>query len=318
MDAEHNLKIKGYGDPLLISEVWQEIADTLAEKLRDFEELILDDTYFSQPLIIPGCNQSTNPYDAPVGALCTNFNTVFFDRDQQGKIIPAEPQTPMIPFARQKIRTLGLKKGRYVFISDHEEAARYTGELLLYLLKQRGIKSRGGIRLGAIDPEDRLVYVYRSKFTLESAIKKMMEFSNNFVANQIFVALGASVYGPPGTVVKGVEAVSAYAKRNLHLEDIEIVEGSGISRKNHLSAQEMLTILKQFKPYRHLLNRKDGELYKTGSLKGVRARVGYRGEGEQETYYFIIFINRTNPDMDWLTKCLRRFLTARTGGVQGL
>jgi D-alanyl-D-alanine carboxypeptidase/D-alanyl-D-alanine-endopeptidase (penicillin-binding protein 4) len=128
--------------------------------------------------------------------------------------------------------------------------------------------------------------------------------------------LGASVYGPPGTVGKGVEAVSAYARKHLNLEEIEIVEGSGISRKNHFSALDMLTILKQFKPYRHLLNKKDRELYKTGSLKGVRARIGYREKNEQETYYFVIFINRTNPDTDCLMKCLRRFLTAHIRGVR--
>ncbi len=109
-DTDSNHKIKGYGDPLLISEVWQEIAHGLPKKVRGFKDLLLDDTYFSQPVIIPGRNHSTNPYDAPVGALCANFNTVFFDRDKQGRIVPAEAQTPLIPYARKKIRSLGLKK----------------------------------------------------------------------------------------------------------------------------------------------------------------------------------------------------------------
>ena len=36
-----------------------------------------------------------------------------------------------------------------------------------------------------------------------------------------------------------------------------------------------VTILKQFNAYRHLPNKKGGELYKTASLKRVRTQVGY-------------------------------------------
>lgn len=67
MDSEQNLKIKAYGDPLLISEVCQEIAGILTNRIRNVNNLIIDTTYFSHPIVIPGRNRSTNPYDAPVG-----------------------------------------------------------------------------------------------------------------------------------------------------------------------------------------------------------------------------------------------------------
>jgi len=58
---------------------------------------------------------------------------------------------------------------------------------------------------------------------------------------------------------------------------------------NRISALEMLTILKKFRPYKHLLKRKDNVLYKTGSLKGIRTEVGYIEGDRQELYYFVIF-----------------------------
>jgi len=312
-DTGSNLKVKGYGDPLLISEALQEIAHGLAKKVRGFKDMILDDTYFSQPVIIPGRNHSTNPYDAPVGALCANFNTVFFDRDKQGRIIPAEAQTPLIPYARERIRSLGLKKGRYTFTHDHGEASRYAGKLLLHFLKQDNVKSRGKIRSGVVKPGDKLIFTYISRFTLNAALKKMLEFSNNFMANQILIALGAHVYGPPGTLDKGVRAIHDCAGKEIGLKGVKVVEGSGISRKNRVSAIDMLAILKRFKPYRHLLKRKGNVLFKTGSLKGIRTRAGYIEGNGRGPYYFVVFLNRPGPDMNKLMEGIRDALAQRGG-----
>ena len=315
MDADHNLKIKGFGDPLLVSEAWQEIADALSKKTKSFKNLILDDTYFSTQILIPGRKHSTNPYDAPVGALCANFNTVFFHRDQQGRIVSSEPQTPLIPFARKKIQTLGLKQGRYTFSHDQKETTLYAGHLLLHLLKERNVKIKEKIYLDPIKPGDRLIYTYRSRFTLEDALRKMMAFSNNFMANQIFIALGAQVFGPPGILAKGVKVVSGYANKNLNLQDIKIVEGSGISRKNRLSAMDMLAILKAFRPYRHLLRRAGDVLYKTGTLRGISTRVGYIDRQSGGSYYFVIFLNRSGPHIDVLMRCVIQALARSTNKV---
>ena len=129
------------------------------------------------------------------------------------------------------------------------------------------------------------------------------------MANQIFVSLGAQIYGPPGTLAKGVRVVSDYAKNELQLVGLEIAEGSGISRKNRISALHMLTILRHFSPYRHLLNRKHNVLYKTGTLSGVRARAGYMEEQPNRPYYFVIFLNRSGSDMDTLMACLSQAIS---------
>jgi len=307
-DPEQNLKIKGYGDPLLTSEVWQQIACVVAKKIPEINNLILDNSYFSKDLIIPGIGHSTNPYDAPSGALCANFNTVFFDHDSQGRIISAEPQTPMTPFAREKIRLLGLEKGRYTFSHDQQDASRYAGELFLYFSKKSGIKTRGDILQGVAAPDDKLIYTHLSGFALDQVIKNMMAFSNNFVANQICIAVGTRVYGPPGTLEKGIKVISDYAETTLGLKDITLVEGSGISRENRVSPLDMARILDQFKPYRNLLQRKENILYKTGTLEGIRTRAGYIEASPNEPYSFVVFLNRESPDIDNLMKCVERIV----------
>ena len=303
-DPDGNLIIKGFGDPLLTSEVWLELSEILADKIQRFNDLILDDSYFSQQIKIPGVEKSTNPYDAPLGALCANFNTVFFDHDSKGRVISAEPQTPMTPFAREKIAALGQKKGRYTFSHDQQDTARYAGELLLHFLNQRGVNNNGEICLGTIDPEDKLIYTYYSNFTLESVIKKMLEFSNNFVANQICIALGVHVYGQPGTLEKGVLVISEYAKEELHLADLDIVEGSGISRQNRISALDMLVVLKKFRPYRRLLKRSGKILFKTGTLKGINTRAGYMESSTDTPCPFVIFLNNGDADIERLMSCI--------------
>lgn len=311
LDPAQNLKIKGYGDPLLISEVWQAIADVLAKKVTRFKGLVLDDTYFSVGIEIPGSGRSTNPFDAPVAALCTNFNTVFFDKDPHGKIVSAEPQTPLTEYARKKVASLKLKGGRHVFSHNPKDAARYSGELLLHLLRNKGVEFSGRISFGTVEPGDRLIYTYVSVFSLEQVLAKMLTFSSNFMANQILIALGSRVHGPPGTLVKGVRVLKTYAGGELHLRHMEIVEGSGISRQNRISAMDMLTMLKAFKPYRALLKKQDRLLYKTGTLRGISNLVGYLQPSEKEIITFVVFLNRSCMAMDRLVECMRR---AAAGG----
>jgi len=306
MDSFQNLKVKGYGDPLLISEVLKELADVLASKMNRCQSVILDNSYFSPHTAIPGCNGSTNPYDAPVGAICANFNTIGFKRDKNGRIASTENQTPLIPFARERIRSLGLGPGRHTFLYDSQSAACYAGELLLYFLREKGVACDGSVRLGRVGPDDRLIHTYESIFLLETVVQKMMASSNNFMANQLFLATGASKYGPPATLTKGIGAVTDFVEKKIGLRNMKIVEGSGISRENRLSAVDMLAILKQFKPHRHLLRQKDQVYYKTGTLRGIRTRVGYIDDGLGEFYYFVIFFNQSHHKMSATLDCVKK------------
>ncbi|MDP2647250.1 MAG: D-alanyl-D-alanine carboxypeptidase [Desulfobacterales bacterium] len=291
LDRNSNLKIKGYGDPLLISEVLADIAGVLRKKISTYNDLILDDSYFAGPLTIPGITSSDQPYDAPNGALCVNFNTIFFEREK-GFPVSAEPQTPLLPFALKRIGKSSRGQGRIPLSRKNDESLLYAGHLFRYFLDRHGITSGGMIKTGEVNPAtDQLVYRYVSRFSLEENIAKLLEHSNNFMANQLLIATGAKVGGPPGTLDKGVQTMANFSKNVLKINQIKMVEGSGISRKNRISVQGMHKVLDAFAPFRHLLRTRDGFQYKSGTLHHVSTAAGYFEGGNKELYRIVVLLN---------------------------
>jgi D-alanyl-D-alanine carboxypeptidase/D-alanyl-D-alanine-endopeptidase (penicillin-binding protein 4) len=311
LDAQSNLKIKGYGDPLLISEVIDKISQVLAVLLQNTQpinDLVLDDSYFKQPLTIPGITSSPQPYDAPNGALCVNFNTVNFKNTSEG-YVSAEPQTPLLPYVIQKIKSSKLNQGRIVLSHDKNEIAIYAGKLFQYFLKKQGIRFAGKVKLERInDKTDKLIFRYASRFSLEEIVAKLLEHSNNFTTNQLLIASGAETIGSPGTMTKGVTIASDYAKDMLDIENMTIAEGSGISRDNQVSARQMDRILQEFMPYRHLLRREGRESYKTGTLHGISTRAGYIGSANGGLYRYVIMLNTPGKSAVPIVQRLLRIL----------
>ena len=311
IDNNSNLKIKGFGDPLLISEIVREISRLLAALLGPstiINDLIVDDSYFSQQLTIPGISSSSQPYDAPNGALCVNFNTVFFKRTQTG-YISAESQTPLLPFAEKKIGNRNLKAGRIVLSHAENENTVYAGKLFEYFLKQEGVQLSGNVKIGKVNyTHDRLIFRYTSRFSLAQIISKLLEYSNNFTTNQLLISAGIKAFGPPGNLVKGVEAAAAYASRELAIDDMTIVEGSGISRQNRVTALQMMGVLEAFEPNFVLLRQQDRDFYKTGTLHGINTRAGYITSQNGGRYRYVVMVNTrgksTKPIMRQLLQLL--------------
>jgi D-alanyl-D-alanine carboxypeptidase/D-alanyl-D-alanine-endopeptidase (penicillin-binding protein 4) len=271
-------------------------------------DLVLDDSYFSQPLTIPGISSSSQPYDAPNGALCVNFNTVNFKHTSQG-YVSAEPQTPLLPFVIQKIKASKSNKGRIVFSHNKNEVAIYAGKLFQYFLEKQGIRFSGQIKLARINPKtDRLIFRYDSPYSLAQIVAKLLEHSNNFTTNQLLIATGAEIIGPPGTLAKGVTIARDYAKDMLDIEDLSIVEGSGISRDNKVSATQMDRVLQEFLPYHYLMRRSGREYYKTGTLQGISTRAGYIKSAHGGLYRYVIMLNSPGKSTDSLILRLLRIL----------
>ena len=120
LDRDSNLKVKGYGDPLLLSEILDEISEILITKFVSIRDIVLDDTYFQHPIVIPGITSSFEPYDEPNGALCVNFNTVNFKR-KNNIYVSAEPQTPLLPFVLPRIRQSALDRGRIILSNEKKK-----------------------------------------------------------------------------------------------------------------------------------------------------------------------------------------------------
>jgi D-alanyl-D-alanine carboxypeptidase/D-alanyl-D-alanine-endopeptidase (penicillin-binding protein 4) len=280
----------------------------LLKNTQPINDLVLDDSYFSQPLTIPGISSSSQPYDAPNGALCVNFNTVNFKYTSQG-YVSAEPQTPLLPLVIRKIQALKLNKGRIVFSHNNNEIAIYAGKLFQYFLEKQGIRFTGKVKLAPINAKtDRLIFRYDSQSSLQQIVEKLLEHSNNFTTNQLLIATGAEIIGSPGTLVKGVTIARDYAKNMLDIEDMSIVEGSGISRDNKVSAAQMDQVLQEFLPYHNLMRREGREYFKTGTLHGISNRAGYIKSADGGLYRYVIMLNSPDKSTDSLILRLLRIL----------
>ncbi len=308
LDPKGNLKIKGYGDPQLLSETIREMATALSKKIDSFNDLILDDSFFSGQLSAPGTVPSFQPYDASNGALCVNFNTVSFKRVNHA-YVSDEEQTPLLPFIDKRIRNSSLQRGRIVLSNQGNETTLYAGHLFKYFLTNAGIKSQGEIRLGRVQKhEDQLLFTYTSPFPIKDSITKLLKYSNNFIANQLLLTCGAKAYGAPGNLDKGVTSALKYAREVLKTDDLSLAEGSGISRKNIVTANVMLKVLNVFEPHHELLRQEGGEFFKTGTLDGVRSRAGYIADGKGELYRFVVIMNTRGKTTDAIMKQIHHFV----------
>lgn len=291
-DNNNNLWVKGYGDPLLVSERLQSIAGRLAALMEQVQDIVMDDSYFVSPIVIPGrTSKSLEPYDAPNGALCVNFNTVFFER-RKGRWVSAEEQTPLLPWVIPKIEASGLSNGRITLAGTADEGGMYAGELFRYFMVQAGIVVKGGIVRGKVDPGRQTLVLHElSKNRLSDIISDLLEFSNNFIANQLMLTMGAQEYGEPATVEKGLRALRHYYSDVLGITSGHIAEASGISRRNRVSARIMLQLLLQFQPHHRLMRRNGRHWYKTGHLKGIRTQAGYLVGGDLQLYPYVVLVN---------------------------
>ncbi|MFO7883974.1 MAG: D-alanyl-D-alanine carboxypeptidase [Desulfobacteraceae bacterium] len=298
MDKRSNLFIKGYGDPLLTSEVIKGAVVTLADILKKnqtvcIKNIILDDSCFQTSIDIPGNNGSTNPYDAFNGALCANFNTIAFTYcKEKKKFVSAEKQTPLLDIFQEKIKKTGIKRGRIPL--SEKEGRVYAGQLVKHFLKQEAIEVNGRIQNKVVPKQAKLIYTLVSPYTLTDIIQNLLKFSNNFMANQILLTTGAALFSPPASLEKGVKALNNYLRQELGLTRTIIAEGSGLSRKNQTTPSELLEILMHFRPYYSLMEKRNRAYFKTGTLYKVRTRAGYMLDRKNNLYPFVIMVNGKN------------------------
>ncbi len=318
LDEQNNLYIKGYGDPFLTSEAILEIGKVLRERgIRQLESLFLDDSSFALDKELAGDETSANPYDAPNGALAVNFNAVPIQVAGDATISSGEPQTPLIPLMTEA--GTHLPKGVHrINIDSFTQPGqlplplRYTGELFTAQFKKLGISAQKGYSRKIVPDHLKPLYIYHSIKSLDEIIRACLENSNNYIANQLFLACGIKDYGLPATWEKSRQSFAIFARDSLQLSSLQIsvVEGSGLSRKNRISPAAFLAVLDQFKPYSYLLNRQNDILVKSGTMKDVYCYAGYFPQGN-ELFPFAILLNQSRNNRSRILKVLRSALQDR-------
>ena len=155
----------------------------------------------------------------------------------------------------------------------------------------------------------------RMAHTIFDVLSNMDKVSDNHSAITIFKLLGAQLVSSPGTLVKGQEAVSSFLDEiGVNRYSYEILEGSGLTRFNKVTADLYMKLLKymyddhfMFDYYFHALSvagvdgtlrnrmigtQGEGNIHaKTGTLNGVSALCGYAVDMDQEVLMFFIVMN---------------------------
>jgi D-alanyl-D-alanine carboxypeptidase/D-alanyl-D-alanine-endopeptidase (penicillin-binding protein 4) len=304
------LVVKGTGDPFLVSEELDLIATALRPRLlgHDLAGIVIDDSYFSPQLRVPGVGRSNNPYDALNAATSVNFNTIAVRR-RGNQILSGEPQTPLTPFARDLARARGVKGRERFQIGDRpEDVRRYAGELIAAKLRAAGIRIGEQVTEGR-SPDATLLYVHRNSRSLADVCRGMLDSSSNYVANQVFLAAGVAASGSPASLDKSVLAAERFLAAHPQLAGMQVVEGSGIAYENRMTAPAMAALLKMFEPHEGLLKFAQGTRHKTGTLRAVATLAGYLHTAQHGKVRYVIALNGRGQTKRWqIVETLKRGL----------
>jgi serine-type D-Ala-D-Ala carboxypeptidase/endopeptidase (penicillin-binding protein 4) len=277
-----NLYIKGYGDPKFVTEqMWllvNELKNLPLTKITG--NIIGDDSFFDNQKRVKTWikNPGAQAYEAPLGALSFNFNTVQAYVSPGAKSgsrpnIVIEPDTEYITLDNQA-RTLKpgtrnrlivnrvdrdgydeitvsggirLDQARAQYFLNITDPTQYTLSAIKKYLGHVGIQFRGKLEKGSV-PETAQELLTHESEPLSLALQGLNKFSNNFVAEQIIKTIGAEKYGSPGTTQKGLKVVEEYLMElGYDPDQYNVLDGSGLSRQNRLSPQMFIDVLRHAK-----------------------------------------------------------------------
>ena len=289
-ESANELIVRGLGDPFLVSE---EI-DLIVEEIRtlgieQLNGIYADVSYFAGSEEVTQQGATSNPYHAAASALAANFNTI--EVEVKGlSVTSGEAQTPITPMAKSLAR--GLPKGQHrINLGAAKRGPQYFIEVLTEKLRMAGVVVNQPSQ-HASQGDLSLLFTHVNSRTLDQVIAAMLKYSNNFIANQLFLILGAEKYGAPANLQKSQDRVKRFVGANFKWPLYAINDGAGLSRDNRLNASQLVEVLQEFAQYRDLMPVQNSRiLAKSGTLNGVSCYAGYLMRGA-EWNAFALLINQ--------------------------
>jgi D-alanyl-D-alanine carboxypeptidase/D-alanyl-D-alanine-endopeptidase (penicillin-binding protein 4) len=298
LDDKRVLYVRGGGDPFLISEELALLATALVAAVgkEPVTGIVLDGSYYPSNLRIPGIEDTDDSYNALNSALAVNFNTINAVRNGNA-VRSAEKQTPITPLAVSQFRSRGPNgRGRVSLSQDPTLSLQYAGELIAAFIEQAGGSVTGKISTGTVLEGLEPVYVHRQSRTLSRILIALLRASNNYIANQVFLEIGAHRLGGPVSLEKSLQVANEMLAAHGLADAIHLDEGSGISRNNRFTARGLAKVLELFAPHADLLRGHDGGMNKTGTMAGVRTLAGYADTSGNGRVRFVISLT-SNDEM---------------------
>lgn len=128
----------------------------------------------------------------------------------------------------------------------------YTAAIIQRELKHAGITLKGTVIRH--DNAVGKVLATHTSVSLPALLDIMLKRSDNLFADNITKTIGAKYFNQPGSYTNGIAAIKAIlkTKANIDLTDTVMVDGSGLSRNNRLTAQDMMKVVNYIYKHSHL------------------------------------------------------------------
>lgn len=295
-----DLYIVGTGDPLLISEDIDGIVTALKTRgIKRVRNIFIDNSKYAleRKTITP--HISNNPYDTPLSAVGVNFNTIQIEITEDETIISGEPQTPTLPIMTKKGQGLPIGIHRINLGADSEDIVSYAGQLFTSGFNRAGIEVSGHINQRKTPGNAGLFYTHYSR-PLKELLALVLLYSNNYMANQIYLKNGVKQYGYPATWQKAAKSMQMFLKdKQLIPSHVSIHDGAGLSRENKINCTAMIQVLQEFRKYNDLLPLKHNIPLKSGTMEGVYSYAGFLGQ-EKDAPAFVLILNQEKNNRDAL------------------
>ena len=345
-----NLYIQGTGDPKLVPE---ELID-LVQKIHKAGingidgALVLDKRYFDPSTrdLPPFDDDATAPYNVGPDPLLYAFKSLSFTLtpSPDGTVaIDVLPALSQLQIDNQMRAVNGPCRGDAASVSPTVTAqpngtvvASFTGDYsercgprtinvavldhsaffaggFLALWQQTGGTFNGTTHDGAVPVGAKLVATHDGP-VLSDIVRDINKFSNNTMARNLFLTIGAVTSKPPATPEKSARAIEAFLQKSgLDMEYLSLDNGSGLSRDEHITALSLADLLQaaNASPVAQVFVDSlpvagvDGTMrnrltsqpvggnahIKTGTLRDVRAIAGYVASADGVSYIVVSIIN---------------------------
>jgi D-alanyl-D-alanine carboxypeptidase/D-alanyl-D-alanine-endopeptidase (penicillin-binding protein 4) len=348
-----NLILKGYGDPKITIEQWQAfMAKLRAGGLETITgDLVIDRSYFKLPRHDAAAfdGEPLKPYNVGPDPLLVNFKSVrfAFAPNAAGDAVEMLVEPVLAPVGVGPPPALGRGEcadwrgalraafangtasarvqfsGRYpASCGDRDwyiallDAPHYAHAMFATYFALAGGTFRGGLIEGRV-PFGATPFATLESPPLYDIVRDVNKLSNNVMARQIFLTLGATSHKPPVSTAEAIDTIQRWLqRRKLALPGLVMENGSGLSRNERITAGGLANLLlaadasavrDEFASSlavaavdgtvaRRFANGSVAgqALLKTGSLDQVRALAGYVIGAEGERWIVVALINHPN------------------------
>lgn len=132
----------------------------------------------------------------------------------------------------------------------------YASATLQQILDQQNIKLKGSIKLATTPNKTAKVVAKHLSAPLPVLLEHMLKDSDNLYANNLSKTLGQHYFNQAGSFANGTEAIKQILKKqaNVDLSNAVLEDGSGLSRNNRVSPNQLYSVLKYIKANDHKLD----------------------------------------------------------------